>query len=129
MQHGFTLDTGALIALQHKKARAWRFIELAERDGLDLRAPADVLAEFWRGAPSFAAVATLVETGIHWIDVTKSLAKRAGRALADAGPGPSAVDALVATVAAAFGDTVLTSDPEDFSRLARHYRSLRVLGV
>ena len=129
MLPGFTLDTGALIALQRKKARAWRFVELAMHDGLDLRAPADVLAEFWRGGPTFAPVATLVDTGIEWIDVTTTLAKRAGRALADAGPGPSAVDALVATVAASFGDTVLTSDPEDFARLARHYRSLRVLAV
>lgn len=129
MLSGFTLDTGALIALQRKKARAWRFVELAMRDGLDLRAPADVLAEFWRGQPAFAPVATLVDAGIEWIDVTTPLAKRAGRALADAGRGPSAVDALVATVAATFGDTVLTSDPEDFAQLAQHYRSLRVLAV
>jgi predicted nucleic acid-binding protein len=61
--------------------------------------------------------------------VTPTLAKRAGWALADAGSGPSAIDALVATVAAAFGDVVLTSDPDDFVQLARHYRSLRVLGV
>lgn len=126
---GFKLDTGALIALQHRKPRAWHFIELAERDGLELHAPADVLAEFWRGAPPFVPLATLLDAGIHWIDVTTNLAKRAGRALADAGPDPSAVDALVATVAAAFGDIVLTSDPRDFARLARHYRGLRVLAV
>ena len=126
---GFTLDTGAFIALQRRKRRAWNFIELAHRDDLELRAPADVLAEFWRGPRFIGPVATLIEEGVHWIDVTPSLAKRAGRALADAGAGPSAVDALVATVAAAFGDIVLTSDPEDFARLARHYRSLRVLAV
>jgi predicted nucleic acid-binding protein len=126
---GFTLDTGALIALQRRKRRAWNFVELAHRDDLELRAPADVLAEFWRGARLGGPLATLIEEGIHWIDVTPSLAKRAGRALADAGPGPGAVDALVATVAAAFGDVVLTSDPHDFARLARHYRGMRVLGV
>lgn len=126
---GFTLDTGALIALQRRKRRAWHFVELALRDDLELRAPADVLAEFWRGDRLVAPVAKLVEEGIHWIDVTPTLAKSAGRALADAGAGPSAVDALVATVAAAFGDVVLTSDVEDFARLARHYRALRVLGV
>jgi len=126
---GFTLDTGALIALQRRRPRAWRFIELARRDGLELHAPADILAEFWRGTPIIRPLATLIDEAVHWIDVTPSLAKRAGRALADAGAGPSAVDALVATVAAAFGDVVLTSDPDDFARLARHYRSLRVLGV
>jgi len=64
----------------------------------------------------------LIDDGIAWVDVTPHLAKRAGRALANAGAGPSAVDALVATVAAAFGDIVLTSDPEDFEQLRQHYR-------
>ena len=126
---GFTLDTGALIALQRKKLRAWKFMELARRDELEIRAPADVLAEFWRGTSVRRPLTILIETGVNWIDVTPALAKRAGRALADAGAGPSAVDALVATVAATFGDVVLTSDPEDFARLARHYRGLRALGV
>jgi predicted nucleic acid-binding protein len=126
---GFTLDTGALIALQRRKLRAWRFVELAQRDDLELRAPADVLAEFWRSTPVVRPLRTLIDDGVQWIDVTPNLAKRAGRALADAGTGPSAVDALVATVAAAFGDVVLTSDPDDFESLARHYRSLRVLAV
>lgn len=126
---GFTLDTGAFIALQRRKRRAWRFIELAEQDDLELRAPADVLAEFWRGTGTIAPLATLIDSTVHWIDVTPRLAKRAGHALADAGAGPSAIDALVATVAATFGDTVLTSDPNDFARLAQHYRSLRVLAV
>ncbi len=126
---GFTLDTGAFIALQRRKSRAWKFIELAHRDDLELRAPADVLAEFWRGTPVIRPLMTLIDEGMHWIDVTPTLAKRAGRALADAGSGPSAIDALVATVAAAFGDVVLTSDPDDFAQLARHFSSLRVLGV
>jgi predicted nucleic acid-binding protein len=126
---GFTLDTGALIALERRKQRAWHFIELAEKEDLELRAPADVLAEFWRGKRLFGPVATLVHGGVQWIDVTPNLAKRAGRALADCGSGPSAVDALVATVAAAFGDVVLTSDPIDFARLSQHYRSLRILAV
>jgi predicted nucleic acid-binding protein len=126
---GFTLDAGALFALQRRKQRAWRFIELAHRDDLELHAPADVLAEFWRGGNLIRPVATLIEHGVEWIDVTPSLAKRAGTALIDAGPVPSAIDAVVATVAAAFGDVILTSDPDDFARLARHYRGLRALSV
>ena len=126
---GFTLDTGAFIALQRRKRRAWHFIELASLDGYELRAPADVLTEFWRGTAVIRPLATLIEDGIAWVDVTPHLAKRAGRALADAGAGPSAVDAVVATVAAAFGDIVLTSDPEDFEQLKQHYRGLRALGV
>lgn len=126
---GFTLDTGAFIALQRRKQRAWRFVELASRDDLVLRAPADVLTELWRGTPIIRPLATLNDVGISWIDVTPHLAKRAGRALSDAGTGPGAVDALVATVAATFGDVVLTSDPEHFARLTRHFTRLRVLVV
>ena len=126
---GITLDTGALIALERRKRRAWRFIELAAADGVDLRAPADVLVEFWRGSTLPKPLLTIIDSAIQWIDVSPTLAKRAGRALGDAGRGPSAVDALVATVAAAFGDTVLTSDVEDFKRLQRHYPGLRVLAV
>jgi predicted nucleic acid-binding protein len=126
---GLTLDSGALIALQKRKRRAWRFVELAAADGLDLRAPADVLAEFWRGPIAQKPLLTLIDGAIQWIDVTPALAKRAGEALASAGAGPSAVDALVATVAAAFGDTVLTSDVRDFERLRLHYPALTVLAV
>lgn len=124
---GFTLDTGALIALQKRKRRAWRFVELAVADDLPLRAPADVLAEFWRGPPANKPLMTLIESAIDWIDVTPGLAKRAGLALADAGRSPSAIDAMVATVAAVYGDVVLTSDVGDFARLAIHYPGLRVL--
>jgi len=124
---GFTLDTGALIALQKRKRRAWRFVELAVADDLELRAPSDVLAEFWRGPPGNKALVTLIESAIDWVDVSPSLAKRAGLALADAGRGLSAIDAIVATVAAIYGDVVLTSDVKDFERLAVHYTGLRVL--
>jgi predicted nucleic acid-binding protein len=126
---GFTLDTGALIALQKRKRRAWRFVELAVADDLELRAPADVLTEFWRGSPANKPLATLIDSAIDWIDVTPNLAKRAGLALGDAGRGPSAIDALVATVAALHGDVVLTSDVQDFVRLAQHYPGLRVLAT
>jgi predicted nucleic acid-binding protein len=126
---GFTLDTGALIALERGKARAWHFVHLSIADSIDLRAPADVLAEFWRGRPRSRAIKALVDDAVHWIDVTPSLAKRAGEALALGGPTPSAVDALVATVAAIHGDIVLTSDPSDFIALRRYYAGLKVLGV
>jgi predicted nucleic acid-binding protein len=126
---GFTLDTGALIALQKRKRRAWQFVELAVADDLELRAPAAILAEFWRGPVTMKPLATLIESAISWVDVTPRLARRAGLALVDAGRGPSAIDALVATVAALHGDVVLTSDVEDFARLANHYPGLRVLRV
>jgi hypothetical protein len=62
---GLTLDTGAFIALQRRKNFAWKFIELAQRDDLELRAPADVLAEFWRGTPVIRPLTTLIDEGMH----------------------------------------------------------------
>ncbi len=88
-----------------------------------------MLAKLWRGSPIIRPLSTLIDSGISWIDVTPHLAKRAGRVLADAGVGPGAVDALVATVAATFGDIVLTPDPDDFARLTQHFAGLRVLAV
>jgi predicted nucleic acid-binding protein len=126
---GLTLDTGALIALDRRQMRAWALIAAAQEDDLALRAPADILAEFWRGKTRSKALRRLIDQGVDWVDVTPALAKRAGEALAAVRRGPSAIDAVVATVAAEHGDRVITSDPDDFERLAEHYRSLRVLAV
>lgn len=71
----------------------------------------------------------LLEDGIEWVDVTPSIAKRAGEALAAIPSGPSAIDAIVATVAAEHGDRVVTADRDDFETLSQYYRSLRVLTV
>ncbi len=126
---GLTLDTGAFIALERRKRRAWRFVELAAADDLALRAPSAVLVELWRGSPRSKAVSKLIDSGIEWIDTTPRLAMRAGEALRDHAGEASVVDALVATVAAVFGDIVLTSDVGDFTQLGEHFKGLRVLAV
>jgi predicted nucleic acid-binding protein len=126
---GLTLDTGVLVALDRRRKRAWALIAAAQQDELELRSPADVLAEFWRGATRSKAVRRLIDEGIEWVDVTPRLAKRAGEALAAVPRGPSAIDAIVATVAAEHGDRVVTSDVDDFQLLSDYYRSLRVVAV
>jgi predicted nucleic acid-binding protein len=55
------------------------------------------------------------------------LAQRAGEGLAAVGRGPSSVDAIVAAVADANGDHVLTSDPDDVETLRSHFK--RISGV
>ena len=126
---GLTLDTGALIALDRRRQRAWALVAAAREDELTLRAPADVLAEFWRGGTRTRSLRVLLDEGIEWVDVTPVLARRAGEALAAVSPGPSAIDAVVATVASDHGDRVVTSDPEDFQKLQDYYRSLRIISA
>lgn len=70
---GFTLDTGALIALERRHDRGVRLLRWA-------------------------------------VD-------------------PTTVDAIVMASAARRGDVVLTSDVADLERLARHFKSVRVLSV
>jgi len=56
------------------------------------------------------------------------LARAAGEAVA-AVRGASAIDAIVAASAARRGGVILTSDHADLTRLAAHFRSVRVLVV
>lgn len=126
---GLTLDTGALIQLEKRNRKAGQILEAATEEGIPVRIPAAVLAEFWhpkhgRNISMLIEAATVADT--RW------RAQSAGEALAAVGRaprGPSAVDALVAATAHAYGDLVLTTDPEDLRALAAHFRGLRVLAL
>jgi len=112
-RRGLTLDTGALIAAEKRARSFWALWERA----LELRAPvtipAAVLGQVWRGnSPVVARL--LASCNVENLDETA--AKRAGELLA-ASRTSDVVDASVVVGAAARGDTILTSDPEDIARL------------
>jgi len=126
---GLTLDTGALIQLEKRNRRTIELLKTALDDGIPLRIPAAAVAEFWHGSHG-RGVEGLIE--VATIAVTRHLAQRAGEALAAIGKtrrGPSIVDAIVAAVAHAHGDAVLTTDPDDLRALAAHFRGLKVLSL
>ena len=126
---GLTLDTGALIQLEKRNRATWALLEAALGEGLPIRIPAAVVAEFWHGSHG-RGVTALVEAATV-PDIQKD-AQRAGVALTRCGAGrrgPSVVDALVAALAFAHGDTVLTTDPGDLRTLAQHLRGLKVIAV
>ena len=93
---GFTLDTGALIALERRKQRMLYFVKHAETERKRMTVPSVVLAEFWRGQRG--PIATLI-TDWHKENqlepVTVEIAKIAGKSLGNVRPGPSVTDAIV----------------------------------
>jgi predicted nucleic acid-binding protein len=122
----FTFDTGMLIALERRKARATEAFRAIVRRGLLPVVPAVVLAEWWRGRSDIREeilAAVVVE------DMPSLLCKAAGEALA-ATKAASLADAVVmASAALRGGGVVYTSDVDDLERLQRHFPTVRILPV
>jgi predicted nucleic acid-binding protein len=97
-----------------------------------VRVPAPVLAEVCRGGAFDAPIDRLLNgRGIHVVDLTDRVARRAGSLLARAGLGSAhAVDAFVVATALEFGlAAIATGDPEDMKRLAKTAPNLRILAI
>jgi predicted nucleic acid-binding protein len=123
----YTLDTGALIALERRKSRMLALLGAAARDRRCITVPVVTLVEWWRGASS-ARDRILASKFIVLEVLTPRLAKLAGDAIA-AVPGATAIDAVVMASAAQRGDIVLTSDIDDLEALRAVFPDVRVLGV
>lgn len=122
---GLTFDTGALIAIEQRRARMRGVLEHALARDQRITVPADVIGEWWRGRSD------LREAILAAVDVeplTEGLAKVAGEAIASV-PGATLVDAIVMASAASRGDVVYTSDTRDLERLRRRFPNVRVLGT
>ena len=119
-----TLDTGALIALERKGARALRLLAgVAEASGR-VTVPTVVLAEWWRGPPT-KRMAKLFE-GVELEPLGPRLARLAGDAVA-AVRGATTIDAIVVASAAQRGDAVITSDMDDLVRLTAFFPGVRIV--
>ena len=109
------LDAGALIAVDRGVPSVIRHLELQRRSGAYLRTPAPVLAQVWRDGSIQARLAQYL-TYVDVLSVDESHARKAGALCAKSGTS-DVVDAFVA-LAAEREDTILTSDPDDLTRLA-----------
>lgn len=128
MSVNITLDTGALIAMERRRARALMLARNAREGGSRLLVPMPVVAEWWRGRNDRRdEVLAMLEVE----DVPMSVAKAAGEALAALDErAPSVVDALVMAHAAHRGGIVYTSDVDDLSLLRDVcFPSVRVLTI
>jgi predicted nucleic acid-binding protein len=119
-----TFDTGALIALDHRKQRMLRMVGAATAAGERITIPTVVLTEWWRGPPSRRMRELLAGVVIEPLE--PRLARIAGEAIA-AIRGATVVDAIVMGSAAQRGDTVFSGDIEDMQRLQRYFPAVRVL--
>ena len=122
---GLTFDTGALIALERRKLRMRQVLERArDRDQL-ITVPADVVAEWWRGATD---IRRAILDSVDIEPLTLRLAQIAGEATG-AVPGATLVDAIVMASAASRGDIIYSSDVYDLERIRRVFPSVRILGT
>jgi predicted nucleic acid-binding protein len=132
------LDAEALSALAHATRRAVcaqrarAILTVAHETGAVVRVPAPVLAEVCRGGSRDAAVERVLGgRGIVVVDLTSSMARRAGALLAAADlDSAHAVDAfVVATALTLGGGTIATHDPGDIRKLASREPSIRVWAI
>ncbi|MDB4997594.1 MAG: PilT protein domain protein [Myxococcaceae bacterium] len=121
----FTLDTGALLALERRRQRTLAFLAIAKADKIPLVVPSVCIAEWWRGRTDVREKILATVIVEHTDD---ELVKLAGVALA-AVPKATCIDAIVMASAARRGGIVITSDVEDLTRLRAAFPGVRVLGA
>jgi predicted nucleic acid-binding protein len=138
MAEALILDAEAVNALARSSQRrvledrALAILTLAYERRALVRVPTPVLGEVCRGPRFDAAVNRLLnDTGLAVVDLTRSIAQRAGLLLAEARMSSSnAVDAFVVATALEFDKALIaTGDPIDIGRLAARHRSLGVFAI
>ena len=114
---GVVLDTGALIALDRGDRAITVLIAEARAANATLTVPAGCVAQAWRNPSRQARLSSFLRlTNVDVIPIDNLQARRIGLLLAATG-STDIVDAHVAICAHRLGQTVVTSDPEDISRL------------
>lgn len=110
------LDAGALIAYEDGDRTVRAFLERARREGVDVRTTTGAVAQVWRNGAHQARLALLLR-GVFEVELTAEQARRVGTLLGKARLR-DVVDGSVVD-AAADGDEILTTDPNDIGVLAR----------
>lgn len=120
------LDSGAVIALARRDARARAFLARALELGALVEIPVVVVAETIRGGPRDAPVHKLLKAVGSVPEAREIHGRTAGRLLG-AARSAHTVDALVVAHAIeAGGAHILTGDREDLERLAVSHPEVRI---
>lgn len=115
---GLTLDTGALLALDHpsKATLTQARLDEARRRGASICIPSGVVAQAWRG-PRQVRLARLIKSpDVEIALMTLSVARLVGSMCSVSGHD-DVVDVHVALCARQRGHAVITSDPDDIGRI------------
>lgn len=138
MARTLILDAEALNALARARergalaGRARAILQIAYEERALVRVPAPVLAEACHGEPRDAPIDRVLNgRGIVVVDLTATMARRAGTLLSRAGLGSThAVDAFVVATALELSPAVIaTGDPDDLRRLAAGSSNLRIFAL
>ena len=114
---GFTLDAGALIAVERNDRRVANFLRMANSARLGIAIPTGVIGQAWRGGARQARLARLLRSADVEIVVLDELVGRAAGQLCGARNRKDVIDATVVLCAREREHTVLTSDPDDIRAL------------
>ncbi len=115
--NGTTLDAGALIALESGSPYMRELVRLAFAEQVPLAVPAGVLAQVWRASARQTRVARLIGSPlVELVPLDRSVALAVGRLCAETGTR-DVVDVSVVVCARQRGHSIVTSDPEDLSRI------------
>jgi predicted nucleic acid-binding protein len=138
MAETLILDSEAVNALAHAAERgvlaerARAILAVAHEKRALVRVPAPVLSEVCRGPRHDSAINHLLNArGIGVLDLTRSVAQRAGHLLARRRLSSAhAIDAFVVATSLQFDVAVIaTGDPDDIRRLAAPFRHVRVFAL
>ena len=115
---GLTLDTGALLALDHPaKAVAMQArLDEARRRGGTICIPVEVVAQAWRSSRQARLGRLLMSSGIDIAVMTLSVARSVGLMCAEA-DHHDVVDVHVVLCARQRHHAIVTSDPDDIARV------------
>ena len=124
---GVTYDAGALIAGERDSEQMWSLHRRALARGQWPTVSAGVLGQVWRGGPQAQLSRFLVGCNVE--PLTERDARTAGAALSKSGTS-DLIDAAVVVTALRRGDLVVTSDPDDLTRIAAAMgRTLKIQAI
>jgi predicted nucleic acid-binding protein len=112
----YVYDAGVLIAIDGNDRRMWAIHHLAIEEGRRLLIPAVVVGQAWRDPRRQVQLGRFLHS-CEVAPVGLEVAKAAGVLCGKAGTR-DVVDAVVVTIALAYGAIVFTSDPDDIADLS-----------
>ncbi|MEW2355149.1 PIN domain-containing protein [Spirillospora sp. NPDC029432] len=119
---GYTLDAGALIALERRSPRMLRLLDQARQGKAEISIPRSVIAQVWRGGPKQAHLSRLLYAAgtphprVAIDELTADRARQIGRTIGESGHC-DIVDVHVALLARERGHVIITSDRGDIGKV------------